>query len=620
MCGIAGILTFDGRPVDVEELTSLTHALAHRGKDHAATVVGGLARGQLSAYPGIGLGHRRLSIIDLSSDSDQPMRYGTPPVWITYNGELYNFEALRAELVGLGCRFRTGSDTEVVLAAYSLWGESCLTRFNGMFAFALWDEAKQTLFCARDALGIKPFYYSHDGGAFRFASEARALARLGRHDLDPDAVTAYLLSMYVPGHRSMFATVSKLLPGRFMRVGRDGTVVIRQFWRPPAGETSTTSAEAAALKLRGLLDRAVAMQLRSDVPVGALLSGGFDSGMIVASAAQAGATLHTYSAGFDDSRQVNELPIARALAARYGTRHRERVIKSDELAACLDRAMACMSEPVADSAVVPTYCLAEMAAEDGVKVLLSGTGGDEVFAGYPRYIGTALPRRLLLGLPQGLRRRAADVLGSQAALSARLRHRGFDMLMTTGGSPRLARLAFADERAFATYLEKLAADLLPPLSPAVDPLYEHMQFDLTVYLPDLLLMLLDQLTMAHTVEGRVPLLDVDLIAASYRLPAALHASSTETRRLMRRMAVDRVDPRTLTAPKQGFSGPVGRWMTDNRETVEERTMAVRDIPALSSIPVAELWAQGAADGNPRWAMEVFSLFAFATWYYGHATA
>jgi asparagine synthase (glutamine-hydrolysing) len=620
MCGIAGILTFDGRPVDAEALDMLTHALAHRGKDHAATVCGGTSRGRLSAYPGIGLGHRRLSIIDLSSESDQPMAYGTPPLWITYNGELYNFEALRAELTGLGCHFRTGSDTEVVLAAYAVWGESCLTRFNGMFAFALWDEAKQSLFCARDPLGIKPFYFTNDASAFQFASEARALARLGRRDLDGEAVTAYLLAMYVPGSRSMYARVHKLLPGRFMRVGRDGTIVTRQYWRPPASEAAATSLEAAAVKLRGLLDRAVAAQLRSDVPVGAFLSGGFDSGMIVASAALTGTTIHTYSAGFDDGRQANELPIARSLAARYGTRHRERVIRSEELASCLDRAMACMSEPVADSAVVPTYCLSEMAAEDGVKVLLSGTGGDEVFAGYPRYIGTAWPRRLLLRLSPAVRKGAGTLARRNAALSARLRHRGFDMLMTTGGSPRLARFAFADERAFGDYLDRLAADLFPAPSPTVDALYEHMQFDLTVYLPDLLLMLLDQLTMAHTVEGRVPLLDVDLIAASYRLPSALHASSTETRRLMRRMAADRVDPRTLTAPKQGFSGPVEQWMTDNRSTVEERTRAVCDIPALQSMPVDDLWADGARERHPRWAMEVFSLFTFATWYYGHAAA
>jgi asparagine synthase (glutamine-hydrolysing) len=432
-------------------------------------------------------------------------------------------------------------------------------------------------------------------------------------------VISYLLAMYVPGPRSMFAGVRKLLPGRFMRVGRDGTIVTRSFWALPSGEAVNASPDDAAAELGALLDRAVAAQLRSDVPVGAFLSGGFDSGMIVASAAAAGATIHTYSAGFDDPRQTNELPIAKSLATRYGMRHRERVIRSDELVGCLDRAMAAMSEPVADSAVVPTYCLAEMAAEDGVKVLLSGTGGDEVFAGYPRYIGATLARRVLLRIPQGLRRRAADLAGGQAALAARLRHRGFDMLMTTGGSPRLARCMVSDERAFAAYLDGLAADLFPQ-APPVDPLYEHMSFDLRVYLPDLLLMLLDQLTMAHTVEGRVPLLDVDLIGASYRLPPALHASSTETRRLMRRMAADRVDPRTLQVGKQGFSGPMSRWMTENRETARERTMAVRDIPVLATMPVEDLWAANAVARYPRWAMETFTLFAFSTWYFGHAAA
>lgn len=614
MCGIAGILTFDGRPVAACELEALTHSLAHRGRDGDGFVRSDPDRG-LPLYPGVGLGHRRLAVIDLSPDADQPMSYAGR-FWISYNGELYNFEPLREELARRGHHFRTASDTEVVLAAYAEWGTNCLERFNGMFAFAIWDETERTLFCARDAIGIKPFYYTLDENAFRFASEARALASPGpRPHLDLDALRSYVLGMYVPGPLSLFAGVKKLPPGHFMRLRPNRMVEMGKYWQTPPCASDTIDAPAAASALCAQLDRSVAMQLRSDVPVGALLSGGFDSGMVVASAAQR-QTLHTYTVGFDSADQLDELPIARALANRYGTKHHERVIRPEETVGLLDRALASMSEPVADSAIVPTYVLAEMAAADGVKVLLSGTGGDEVFAGYPRYIGSSRARRLLLSLPDQMRRLLARAVSGRAALSARLRHRTLDMLMTTGGSPAVARFLFEDEASFGRYLESLVQNVLPAESNCDADLYRHMEFDLRVYLPDLLLVLLDQLTMAHTVEGRVPLLDVDLVAASYRLPPSLHATATETKRLMRQMAADRLVSGTLTAPKQGFSGPVTRWIRENRETFRERTIAVRGLPGMKKIPVEHLWRQEGS--NPRWAGELFSLFCLSTWYYGAA--
>lgn len=614
MCGIAGILNFGGRPVAPRDIAAMTDALAHRGRDSARTVIGGGETPELSAYPGIALGHRRLSIIDLSDSASQPMASADGRLTLVYNGELYNYRELRRELEQAGQVFRTQSDTEVVLLAYAAWGEQCLSRFNGMFAIALWDERARTLLCARDPIGIKPFYFKRDAKGFRFASESRALDDTGA--LDPSAVAAYFLSMYVPRRFSIVAGVEKLLPGHWLRVEPDGGIEIGRFWSMPHPTERKLPPEAAAAEMMALLDAAVARQLQSDVPVGALLSGGFDSGMIVASAARTGAPLHTYSVGFD-AAEASELPIARSLAARYGTIHHERVISGPEVMALLDEAVGRMSEPVADSAVVPTFCLSEMAAADGVKVLLSGTGGDEVFAGYPRYVGATSRRRMLHALPRWMRTAIGSVLAPVSGFGARLRHPGLDMVMYTGGSARLAAHVLPGGEALAGFLTRMATAVYP--QPAGVPLlYENMQFDLQVYVPDLLLMLLDQLTMAHTIEGRVPLLDTDLIAASFALPPELHAepSGAETRKLMRRMARDRLDPRTFTARKQGFSGPVRSWIADNRAAFRERTITVRDIPGLGELPVEALWQPG-ADAHPAWSHEVFLIYCFAVWHDRH---
>ena len=621
MCGIAGILTFDGRPVASHEIEVLTDALEHRGRDGAGIMLGGSSRGHLSEYPGLALGHRRLSVIDLSSQSAQPMTTQSGHSWIVYNGELYNYLELRQELVRAGYVFRTDSDTEVVLVSFMAWGEECLAKFNGMFAFAIWDEAAQSLFCARDPLGIKPFYYTHGARSFRFSSESQALTRGEELILNPTAVISYFLSMYMPRQLSIFSGVKKLLPGHSMRVTRDGTVCINAYWKlPPTGYRHQAPADAAR-ELEELLNEAVARQLRSDVPVGALLSGGFDSGMIVAAASHCATPLHTYSVGFDDGLQFNELSIAKALASRYGTFHHERIIRGEEVIGLLDKAITSMSEPIADSAMVPTFCLSQMAAEDGIKVLLSGTGGDEVFAGYSRYVGSSVSRKMLYRLPRYLRHFLGRTVFGNTTFGARLQHSSLDMMLFTGGSVHLAREFFQNDCSFNVFIEELVQNIFPAPRPNSQELYENMQFDLEVYLPDLLLMLLDQLTMAHTVEGRVPLLDVELIGASYSLSSELHAipCRSETRRLMRRIAAGKLDPRTFSAPKQGFSGPVRFWIERNKSKFLDRVMDSRRIPFLCELPIENLWKPAAHEGNPFWATEVFSLYCFSTWYQAHAS-
>jgi asparagine synthase (glutamine-hydrolysing) len=613
MCGIAGILRFDGQPVMRAEVEAMTDAIAHRGRDSVGFAIGGV--GDLSDSV-VGLGHRRLSVIDLSPQAAQPMHSPDRQTCIVYNGELYNYLQLRNDLKHHGVQFRTESDTEVVLAAYDVWGRECLSRFDGMFALAIWDGRRRVLFCARDAIGIKPFYYRLDGTTFRFCSESRALA--GRA-LDGLAVAAYFFSMYVPRELSIFAGVSKLLPGHWMEVSPDGDCAKQQWWDLPDTASVAVSPDEAAERLRDTLDRAVELQLQSDVPVGAFLSGGFDSGMLVAAAARKQAKFHTYSIGFDDARQFNELPIAAALASRYQTQHHSYTLRSDDVLGILDKALSVMSEPVADSAVVPTWFLAGRAAEDGVKVLLSGTGGDEVFCGYPRYVASTWRRRILYQLPGSIRSLIGNAFLGGSVLGARLAHASVDMAVYAGGSADLAAMYLGEPQQIAEFVERLATRVFPPPQARMPALYRHMAFDLQVYLPDLLLLLLDQLTMAHTIEGRVPLLSVDLIRASYALPPNLHAESraATTRKLMRRMAAGRLDQRTFTAPKQGFSGPVRAWIADNQAAFRERTLAISDIPGLEQMSAERWWKVSPGARDVKWAHEIFLLYSFATWYHAN---
>jgi asparagine synthase (glutamine-hydrolysing) len=475
------------------------------------------------------------------------------------------------------------------------------------------------LFCARDPIGIKPFYYTLTEERFTFASESQALVRSRSRILDSTAVACYFMSMYVPRHLSIFEGVRKLLPGHSMRVTYEGRVSIRRFWNMPKSELRHSTVGEAVVELTDLMDRAVKAQLRSDVPVGVLLSGGFDSGMILASASRTGIPLHTYSVGFDDGMQTSELPIARDMAIRYGSIHHEHVIRSGEIIGLLDCAIGSMSEPVADSAIVPTYCLSGMAAADGVKVLLSGAGGDEVFAGYSRYVASSLQRKLLFLLPRAIQNALGSTLFANTMLGARLCHPALDMLIYAGGSPSLARHFFKDKSGFREFLNVLVGGVFPTPTYRKEPLYEHMSFDLQVYLPDLLLLTLDQLTMAHTVEGRVPLLDIDLINASYSLDPELHAIPTQstTRRLMRAMAVGRVDPRTFSSRKLGFSGPVRDWVKCNSAVFKEVVLAARDIPELRGLPFEALWKSGERNQDPSWAKDMFAIYCFSRWYHNH---
>lgn len=613
MCGIAGILRFDGAPVAQKLIEGMLSKLAHRGRDHAATETG-VPGGRLSVRASIALGHRRLSVIDLSEEASQPMAYADSAFWLVYNGEIYNYIELRQQLAACGRSFRTQSDSEVILAAYAQWGTACVERFNGMFAFALWDESRQILFCARDHLGVKPFFLFRGKEFIAFASESKALNVFHSNRLSRQGVAAYLACSYCPGQTSIFEGVEKLLPGHCILISTKGTVETRRYWRPRQINGLKETAQSVE-QLRALLEAAVSRQLRSDVPVGALLSGGVDSGMVVALASGMSERLFTYSAGFT-GHSVDELSAASSVAAKYRTLHQERRIGDLEAMNYLDRAIDGLSEPIADPAIIPTFILSEMAAANGVKVLLSGTGGDEVFGGYDRYVGGAtLKRRLLSLAPESVRRIAGHFLPPSSKMGARLRDARLDMIFNTAGSFSLSQGMLSDAKAAENFLALLGAAIPQTIENPQALLYKQMDLDLSAYLPDEIMFLFDQMTMASTVEGRVPLVDIHLLEMALSFPSASHVRNGRTKCLFRMIAEPYLGSEHVWRKKHGFSGPVPYWVNLHRPRFERAAAAITSIPGLEDFRLpANYKARSSLDLGPQAAYELFTLYILERWY------
>ena len=618
MCGIAGIIRFDGRPIALEVANTMIADLAHRGRDHSEIVWGSATACQpeprLSRRSEVVLGHRRLSIIDLNETASQPMATADGLHWIVFNGEIYNYIELRAELRALGHVFRTESDTEVILMAYRQWGEDCTRRLNGMFAFAIWDERQGKLVCARDPLGIKPFYFYRTSEFLAFASESKALRSFHRNELNPDGLAAYLLSLYLPADWSIFKGVTKLLPAHTMVVSPAGDITLRRYWSLTRAGDQRDDPDARA-RLEETLETAITRQLRSDVPVGALLSAGVDSAMVVALATKQQQGLHTYSIAFE-GHPVNELPPAAAVAQRYNTLHHSTLVSDQVALQYLERSISCLTEPIADPSIVPSYILAEMAAADGVKVLLSGTGGDEIFGGYQRYAGGASLRRVLLSYtPESLRTAVGHLLPGTSKLGARLKSPYLDMLFTTGGSFDLCASLLPDAASIGSLLERLEAAFPRAADVPLPLLYKQMSFDLSVYLPEEILFLFDQMTMAHTVEGRVPLLDIEVVEQAFRFPPESHVSGGRTKVLFRELAEPHLGTEHVWRKKHGFSGPVTWWVNRNLEHFKEVARSVVEIPGLSSFRIdRHLDLNGAGPMGERETDALFILYCLRRWY------
>jgi asparagine synthase (glutamine-hydrolysing) len=563
MCGIAGFVESSavGAPFDADTATDLIQRMCdvirHRGPDDEGMLVDA----------GAAIGMRRLSIIDLST-GHQPIHNEDRTVWTVFNGEIYNFRELRQELTGAGHRFYTASDTEVIVHAYEEWGTAAMKRLRGMFGLAIWDTRSRTLVIARDRVGIKPLHYAEADGRLFFGSEIKSLLQAPGmpRDLDLHALDHYLSFLYTPRDGSIFKRVRKVPPGHVL-VWRDGTVRLQQYWQLPADEPYAGSEADAAGELRAVLTDAVRSHLVSDVPLGAFLSGGIDSSVVVGLMAQtSGTRVKTFSIGFDEPA-YDELEHARAVAAHFGTDHHEAVVKPDAVS-ILDRLICHFDEPFADPSAIPTWYVSEMARRH-VTVVLSGDGGDELFGGYDRYIPHPRVTAFDRYSPPALRRLAG-------LAAARLPHgtRGKNFLRHVG---RDRRGRYIDSIRFFGTDEKpdlFSSDLWRALD-YTDPearlaghfdRYAHlpwpsqmMRFDSETYLPEDVLTKVDRMSMAHSIESRVPLLDNEVVAFASALPASLKIRHGRRKHILKEMAATLLPREILERRKQGFGVPLGIW-------------------------------------------------------------
>jgi asparagine synthase (glutamine-hydrolysing) len=560
VCGIAGIYRFDEAPPETRALQAMLDRMVHRGPDDQGTFADG----------GLAFGIRRLSIIDVKG-GHQPIESEDGRYCIVFNGEIYNFLELRAELVGRHT-FRTHSDTEVLLHLYEERGPACLADLNGMFAFAVWDRRERELFVARDRLGIKPLFYVAEPGRFAFSSELRSLVELtGRRAIDETAFLMYLLMMYVPAPDCLVEGVRKLPPAHYLKIDRHGRIETRRYWDVERFGDARLDEGEARERLLELLRDAIRLQQRSDVPLGVFLSGGLDSGTVVAlMAEQVTQPVRTFSVGFE-GHLYDERPAARMVAARHGAVHRELLLDAKAAIATLPEVAAYIDEPVCDSAAVPTLLLSRLAREDGIKVILNGTGGDEVFGGYPRYSDQGV-RRALAALPLGLRRLAGLALGVGGSPHAlRVRNPMVDYLCRISGRLDLMGRLLRDP-AWTERLTGRLDDLLSPLfhdPRLVTDVSRRTYFDLHTYLVGDLLALLDKMTMAASVEGRVPLLDHRLVEWMFALPDRFRVAGGTTKRLFRQAIGDLLPTEVLATPKRGFGAPVGHWLAEAARAGDE---------------------------------------------------
>ncbi len=560
MCGICGVLDFHAPRLDPAVVQRMNASLRHRGPDDAGVFADGPVM----------LGQRRLAIIDLSPTGHQPMSSPDGDAVIIYNGETYNFPELRGELAARGHRFRGTSDTEVVLAAYLEWGESCLARLNGMFALAIWDARRRRLLLARDRFGIKPLFYRWRDGRLVFGSEIKAILEHGDpRELNWAFVHEYLYYGNSLGEESAFAGIRKVLPGHVLRFDAEG-LTQRAYWRVEDLEERPGSFESLRDRTRELLERAVARHLIADVPVAVFLSGGIDSSALTVLAARHyPGKLKTFSVGFDFSPS-DERPVARRLAAEVGTEHHEIFVTTDHVEAVIESLVHSHDEPFADAANIPLVLLCRQLRGMGVKVALQGDGGDEIFAGYRRYnvlshewLWRLLARPGLLAsawLPDTPPRfRLQRFLRAMADRDPAVR---LALLMTVEDrATRPERILSAEARREIDGTDALRAyrEVAGALR-SRDPVQRSLLADCKLLLPDVFLPKVDRATMSESIETRVPFLDAELADWVIPIPSSVKVKRLRKKHLLRAALRGTVPDWILDRPKHGFGVPYSDWL------------------------------------------------------------
>jgi asparagine synthase (glutamine-hydrolysing) len=617
MCGITGFATLDPTIVGERDLDAMSQAIAHRGPDDYG----------VHLEPGVGLAQRRLAILDLSPAGHQPMQ-GPGDTWITCNGEVYNFQEIAGELRQHGIHTRTRNDTEVMLLAIDRWGmEEALRRFNGMFAFAHWNPTRRTLSLVRDRLGVKPLYYYADSRCIVFASELRGLQQWSGcpTDLDLEAVDLYISYEHVPAPLTVLRGVRKLEPGTILE-WHEGRITTRRWWDLAYDESPQQSDEAWIDEVEAALLRATRLRLISDVPLGALLSGGVDSSAVVAMMARLGHTPKTFSVGFNDDT-YNELGHARAVARHVGAEHHEEILQADPHGA-LDILDLAMDEPLADVSLLPTHLVSRMARRD-VTVALSGDGGDEVFAGYDWYRAAELADvyrrvpgavrwsvdRLLQRVPPRAKKRGAVNTLKRFSEGA-------------SGDPRLEHLRwqiFADSRekldlysdGLRAHAGRRAAELfgIDVLSRAraTTALSRRQWTDVRLYLPDDILAKVDRASMAVALEARSPFLDVDVVELAARLPDHLRMRGAARKVALKRAVAQYLPPGITDRRKEGFSIPMKQWLRSELQPVMRDTLQSPRAAELFDAARCRTLMDEHVQGTRNHAHLLWTLMVFELW-------
>jgi asparagine synthase (glutamine-hydrolysing) len=627
MCGIVGILARKAE-VSSSVLERATQSLAHRGPDDSGTVL------LKEAHPEpleIGLGHRRLSIIDLSPLGHQPMQDPLTGSWIVYNGEIYNFRALKKELEANGADFKSNCDTEVILAAYRVWGESCLTRLQGMFAFAIWDAPQKRLLLARDPMGIKPLYYSQSDQTFIFASEIRTLLGTGLVPRKPDSagVLSFLTfgSVYEPW--TMVEGVKAVPPGHVLTV-ENASVSIREYWNPLQPATSAQSSNRdATTELSTVLRDAVLSHLVSDVPIGVFLSGGIDSSALVAVLRHNGIRASTFSLVFQEE-EFNEAQYSREVARCFGTDHHEISVSQQDTLAALPEALHAMDQPTIDG--INTYLVSAKTRAAGVKVALTGLGADEMFAGYSNFRRVPKMERFSrrLGRLPGIARRPLSASmalfagkGDRSRKLAELAtahdsiHPYFLARMLFGAKEREALFAattsqYANYQSAQRSLDRVLRESVAA-SESLDPINRVSYLESTFYMRNTLLRDSDFMSLVHGLELRVPFLDRALVEACFRIPGKQKLQGNSPKSLLLASLGVHLPKEIVSRPKRGFTLPFERWLRGEMKPVVEDTLLKNnwDQVSIRSNAVRDVWNRFQS-GETSWSRP-WSLFVLARW-------
>ncbi len=617
MCGICGLVAGERAP-DIDAVKRMSGRLVHRGPDDD---------GLFHEGPAV-LAARRLSIIDLAH-GHQPIENEDGSAVVVQNGEIYNYRELKRELEGRGHRFATDCDTEVLVHAYEEWGEGFVERLRGMFAIALWDKRRRRLLLARDRFGIKPLYYRQVGAELSFASELKAMLEQPgfSREIDPKAVAAYLAFNSIPAPLTIFAEARKLPPGHLL-MWEGGELELRRYARPgPADEVRRGSAGELAAGLREVLDDSIRAHLVADVPVGVLLSGGVDSGGIAALASRhTGEPLRTFSIGFEE-QGFNELSRARLVAKRYGTDHHELILRPNAVE-LLPKLVEAFDEPFGDSSALPTYLVSQLASEH-VKTAMSGEGGDELFGGYYTYVADLLARRV--GRLAPLARPLAEALPSRhdrvgfdykakrfaraAALPPLERHHGWKEIFSPQARADLAGEGATGWDPLDLYRERYAE------TEGAAPLARMQDLDLGIYLVDDLLVKTDRLSMAHSLELRVPFLDPKVADFAFSLPTKLKVRGFAKKRLLRQ-ALEPLLPREIVhGRKQGFSIPIAAWLRGPLEPFAREVLAPSAVARqglLDPATVTPLLDRHCA-GREDLSRQIWGLMALTLWFDRYAS-